>query len=125
MAQYFTPETDPRLFFCPCQRPECDAPMPSLALLQALDRIRSYVNMPVIVTSGVRCEPYNASIGGARDSAHLTGDAADLAAPTPTEMDALVEASYAAGIMRRGVYQDGHLHVDVSITKALHVLWVK
>jgi zinc D-Ala-D-Ala carboxypeptidase len=125
MSHFFTPQTDPHLFRCPCNRPECDAPKPTEDLLAMLELLRALVNRPIIVTSGPRCEPYNTSIGGALDSAHLTGQAADLSAPTSYQMDELLEGSFRAGIARRGVYKNGHLHVDVALGKPQHVTWVQ
>lgn len=125
MSLYFNPENDPHLFRCPCNRPECDAPAPSPELLDALDHLRDRIQGPVIVTSGVRCEDRNTSIGGETDSEHLTGHAADVYAPTSAAMYLLVTASLAIGITRLGVYRDKHLHIDVSLTKPQHVLWVE
>ena len=125
MSEFFTPESDPHLFKCPCNRPECDAPKPTEALLDALDRIRDYVDRPVIVTSGVRCEERNTSVGGEADSEHLTGRAADIYTPTSAEMYAIVEACYVIRVARIGVYRDKHVHIDVSASKPQHVMWVE
>lgn len=40
-------------------------------LLMRLQQYRDFMNGPVRPTSGARCPTYNASIGGARNSAHL------------------------------------------------------
>ena len=45
-----------------------------------LDPIRSYLNTPVIVTSGFRCEALNKAIGGSEKSQHMQGLAADIQA---------------------------------------------
>lgn len=43
-----------------------------------LDPLRSAWGGPVIVTSGYRCPELNALVGGVRNSAHITGYAADI-----------------------------------------------
>lgn len=48
---------------------------------QMLQRIRDFLTVPVIVSSGYRCEALNKAIGSRRTSDHLTGQAADIVAP--------------------------------------------
>lgn len=43
-----------------------------------LDPIREFVGVPVIVTSGYRCEWLNKAVGGVPNSQHRTGHAADF-----------------------------------------------
>lgn len=43
-----------------------------------LDPIRELVAVPVIITSGYRCERLNKLVGGVPDSQHRTGHAADF-----------------------------------------------
>ena len=43
-----------------------------------LDRLRGEWGRPIIVTSGYRCKELNAAVGGARNSQHLKGQAADI-----------------------------------------------
>lgn len=43
-----------------------------------LDPIREHVGLPVIITSGFRCPALNELVGGAENSLHLTGRAADF-----------------------------------------------
>ena len=46
--------------------------------LALLDAVRVHFDSPVIVNSGCRCAAYNKSIGGARNSQHKLGRAADI-----------------------------------------------
>lgn len=46
-----------------------------------LERIRSTLNVPVVVTSGYRCPRVNQAVGGATTSDHPQGHAADIVAP--------------------------------------------
>ncbi len=43
-----------------------------------LQPVRDRIGMPIRVTSGYRCAALNALIGGAKNSQHMTGEAADL-----------------------------------------------
>ena len=43
-----------------------------------LDNLRGEWGRPIIVTSGYRCKELNAAVGGARNSQHLKGQAADI-----------------------------------------------
>lgn len=92
---YFAPETDPRLYRCSCERPDCDAPAVSDTLVSLLNELRRRVDRPIRVTSGPRCAVWNETVGGARTSDHLFGEGADLAAPTSGERDQLLAAVYA------------------------------
>lgn len=56
--------------------------MPRLVLTaEMLERIRSTLGVPVIVTSGYRCMQLNAAVGGVTSSDHSRGQAADIVAP--------------------------------------------
>ena len=56
--------------------------VPRLVMVaEMLERIRSTLNCPVLVTSGYRCERLNLSVGGATTSDHTQGHAADIVAP--------------------------------------------
>lgn len=52
-----------------------------------LDPLREAFGRPIIVTSGYRCFALNAFVGGARDSQHRYGEAADIEANTRTKED--------------------------------------
>ena len=59
--------------------PTCDA-TDNLDMLvtRVLDNLRDGWGRPIIVTSGYRCKQLNAAVGGARNSQHLKGQAADI-----------------------------------------------
>lgn len=46
-----------------------------------LDPARKLLGEPIIVTSGYRCEELNKIVGGAKNSQHLYGQAADIICP--------------------------------------------
>jgi hypothetical protein len=82
-------------------------------LLTALEKWRTLLGRPISIESGYRCPTHNAAVGGARDSMHMTGCAAD---PHPSVSHTVVQglslfsgigwdrAGAAAGLVR---------HVDV------------
>ena len=59
-----------------------DTVLPRLRLLaEGLERVRALLGVPMRISSGYRCGPLNHAIGGAANSAHVTGLAADFIAP--------------------------------------------
>ena len=117
---YFTPETDPLLFGCSCGRPECDAPKPHPTLIQMLNIMRGLYGVAISVNSGPRCAHHNGEVGGEADSAHLTGEAADLACHGGEARFAMVEAARHAGFKRIGV---GFTLVHVDMADRPAALW--
>lgn len=60
---------------------------------EMLERIRSTVGRPIMITSGYRCPQLNRAVGGVTSSDHTTGQAADIVAPafgTPYELAKLL-----------------------------------
>ena len=56
---------------------------------ELLERVRTLLGCPVIVTSGYRCMQLNIAVGGVTSSDHARGQAADIVAPsfgTPYEV---------------------------------------
>lgn len=49
-----------------------------VALIEWLEKIRRHFRAPVRISSGCRCEKYNAKVGGAIKSQHMRGRAADI-----------------------------------------------
>ena len=48
---------------------------------KVLEPLRSYANQPITISSGYRCKALNKVVGGARNSQHMTGEAADIHIP--------------------------------------------
>lgn len=56
---------------------------------EMLERVRSLLQCPIIVTSGYRCMKLNIAVGGVTSSDHARGQAADIVVPgfgTPYEV---------------------------------------
>lgn len=97
-------------FACGCDRDECRTVVVHWALIRLLERMRKQLEQPLYVSSGYRCPKRNREIGGAPESLHLAGMAADVQASTSIEHLAKVAEAVGAGGI--GVYPR-HCHVDV------------
>jgi len=99
----------------------------SMDLVERLERMRAFLGERIIIESGCHCPKHNAEVGGATNSAHLTGEAADPR-PDGGRWDGnvrfrWVEAALAAGFRRIGIGPT-KIHVDVSRTLPWPVLWL-
>lgn len=56
-----------------------------------LDPLRTAYRKPIYVNSGYRCEELNRLVGGAKNSQHMTGKAADITAGSKEENRKLFE----------------------------------
>ena len=52
---------------------------------QVLEPLRNHISQPLVISSGYRSPRLNAAVGGAANSQHLTGQAADLRIPSVAE----------------------------------------
>lgn len=102
-----------------------DAVKPSIRRLcvEVLELIRKEWSSPIIIVSGWRSEEYNKRIGGAGQSRHVTGEAADIR-PVSLEqlqffrstVERMIKDGRLAALGGYGVYR-GWLHVDVRMRK--------
>ena len=85
-------------------------------LVLALEQFRAAAGQAVHIISGYRCPRHNRAVGGALDSQHLRGHAADLYIPGKTVRE-LYDLAGGVGAFARGgigVYpEQGFVHVDV------------
>ncbi len=98
-----------REFACRC----CGMVLVHPELVRKLEGLRNVVGAPVFIASGYRCAKYNKAVGGAENSYHLFGMAADIWVKgiSPRQLAEIVGKTGFDGI---GVYQDqGFIHVDV------------
>ena len=91
---------------CRCGCGACDM---SEAFMDALQTLRVTIQRPLVVTSGFRCAAHNEAVGGAPNSYHLSGEAADVFVHPELGRVIMGEADLFGGI---GV-GDNFLHLDV------------
>lgn len=87
-----------------------------LRLVQKLQVLRDRVGVPVVITSGYRCPAYNRrpepnGVGGATQSQHMLGRAADIQVQGYTPQQ-IAEIAKELGFSFIGIY-DTFTHVDV------------
>ena len=56
----------------------CSSYVPNTALLMVLEHVREHFNVPVNINCSTRCSLHNNEVGGALNSWHLSGHAADI-----------------------------------------------
>ncbi len=96
-------------FACRC----CGSLLLHPELLRKLEAMRFAAGAPVIVTSGYRCQDYNKVVGGAANSYHTFGMAADVFV-NGVSTQRLAELAEDVGFDGIGIYPDqAFVHVDV------------
>lgn len=90
---------------------EIDCPL--IAMLEA---IRCHFGAPVNITSGYRSPSYNAAVGGAPNSYHLRGEAADFQVPSKSIIEVHRWCDDTFPICGLGLYARnggwGWIHID-------------
>lgn len=87
-----------------------------------LDLARETAGIPFSITSGFRTVDHNNDVGGVIDSAHLTGNAADIACMGSRQRYLIVSALQEAGFTRIGI-ANSFIHVDNDPNKPSNVIW--
>jgi len=93
---------------CPC----CGENETSDRMYMMLDKLRGEYGKPLFVDSGYRCPKHNKKIKGAPNSAHMTGEAADIRVTGAIRRRKLVDIAVKLGFNGIGIY-DKHIHVDI------------
>ena len=113
---------------CPCS---CGADNISPVLIEKLQKVRNIIGRPIIITSGVRCEFYNASIKASMNSSHIPddygiGNAVDIVCPNSKDRYELVEVTqkFFTRIGISGGSYGGFIHLDVDRLKVQEVMWL-
>jgi len=90
-------------FQCAC----CGHVKISCELVRALEELRAQLGgKPIIVTSGLRCVSHNRAVGGAPDSDHLHGWAADIIVDGMMPDEIARIAAHVPSIVRILTYSD-------------------
>lgn len=86
----------------------CHAAVVTPQLIRTLEYVRAHINKPLPIVSGYRCPIHNAAVGGAENSQHMYGTAADI--PLGLVTPAVAAHAGAVGI---GVQGEWVRHLDV------------
>jgi uncharacterized protein YcbK (DUF882 family) len=124
MKTYITDNFFQEEFACKCPY-DCDmkdGSEMSKDFVGDLQVVREVINRPIVVRSGLRCTEWNASEGGAPDSAHTKGVGVDIACNTSKERHELIGAL--KGLFCRIGIGKTFIHVDIDDSKAQDVMWV-
>lgn len=93
-----------------------------IEVAENLEVLRAHFNTPVNINSAYRSPVYNRSVGGAVNSQHLSGKAADVVMDgiTPSEVADAIEFLIDVGLMKEGGVgrYDTFTHYDIRGTKA-------
>ena len=113
---------------CPCS---CGANKISSVLIEKLQKVRNIIGTPILITSGVRCEFYNASIKASMNSSHIPddhgiGNAVDIACTNSKDRYELVELAqkFFKRIGISGGSYGGFIHLDVDRSKVQEAMWL-
>ena len=110
----------------------CGANKISSVLIEKLQKVRNIIGLPIIITSGVRCEFYNASLkNSSMNSRHIPdsyglGQAVDISCTTSKYRYELVQVAqkFFNRIGISGGSYGGFIHLDVDRSKIQEVLWL-
>lgn len=85
----------------------------AIELLEVLEAIRNHFNEPVIINSGYRTPTWNTKVGGAKNSYHMKGMAADIRVKNVSQKEI---AKFASEYMKNHggvICYTNFVHVDV------------
>ena len=100
-------------FDCHCNNPECLITVIDQNIVDHIQKIRDFINKPLKITSGYRCEAHNKDVGGVKDSTHTKGQAVDVQATNLANIrfySELINPKYSIG-----KYSD-FVHLDTRTT---------
>ena len=108
MARYFVDDE----FRCPCCGQLPANGMDGL-LVSILDVLRHKLGMPLVISSGYRCNRHNNECGGVENSQHIQGNAVDVLVPDNLNLDYMADLARGLGADGVGRYYDsGFVHID-------------
>jgi hypothetical protein len=79
-----------------------------------LEPLRSYLQKPILVTSGYRSPEVNAKVGGTSNSAHQLGLAADIHVPDMTPSELAIAISHTGLPYDKAISEPTWVHVQVA-----------
>lgn len=120
---YLTKNFDSKEFACKCGKCDLDGQSMPLWFVNELQALRDEVDIPLIITSGIRCEAWNAHEGGKFNSAHLRGMAADIEVLTSKRRFWIIQKALALRFTRIGIGRE-FVHLDKDAGLPQNVVWV-
>ena len=108
-SPFFKPEE----FQCQCNYENCvdSYQFMNESFLEALFKVRSQIDFPLVVTSGYRCKKHNKAVGGVPFSAHTRGVAVDVSIRSSLQRYELIEQLVYHGLSF-GVYSN-FIHIEL------------
>lgn len=114
-------------FFKPSEFDSPDSPGSGqnmdFGFVKKLDIVREGCGIPLIVDSGFRTVLHNVMVGGELDSAHLTGEAADIRCLSSHTRFLIVTNAVRLGFKRIGI-GERYIHLDDSTVLDQQVVWM-
>ena len=98
-----------------------------IRLIMILDNMRHRSQIPYKITSGYRSQEYNDALkNSSKNSSHIKGKAADIAAPDSKTRYSIIEAALHFGIQRIGISKaGGFIHIDIDDKdKPAEICWI-
>ena len=91
-------------------------------LAQQLEVVRAALGVPMLISSGYRCDALNQAVGGARNSDHKTGLAVDFTAPKFGDVLTTAKAVAKCGVkFDQVIYEYGRwVHLSVPAPDEQH-----
>ena len=95
--------------------------------LEKLDKARSFSSVPFVITSGYRTKAYlqdllNRGYKASKNSAHLQGKAADIAAADSRTRYIILQSLIKAGFHRIGI-SSSFIHCDTATDRDGQLVW--
>ena len=103
---------------CPC----CGVLGIKPEFLIFIEKVRRHYDAPMKITSAFRCEKHNDKVGGAKNSAHLSGLACDVAITDSQTRLKLIRSAVACGVKGLGLHKS-FLHLDITARPTGDVAW--
>lgn len=96
-----------------------------IRLIMILDNMRHRSKMPYKINSGYRSQEYNDTLkNSSKNSSHIKGKAADIAAPDSKTRYSIIEAAIHFGIQRIGIGKY-FIHLDIDDKdKPAEICWI-
>jgi len=91
--------------------------------IDRLQAARTIAGIRFDINSGYRCQNHNRAVGGAANSAHLKGLAADIEAKTDESRFKIIVALLSAGFTRIGIAKT-YIHADIDGDKNPQRMWL-